>query len=314
MDYKDYYKILGVTKSATADELKSSFRKLARRYHPDVAKDADKAQAESKFKEINEAYEVLSDPAKRAQYDELGSNWQSGGGMPGGGAYRRSRGGAGQPGSFEFDGTGFSDFFEQFFGSSQRGGRGAYRSSPFEQYESGAAGRDLEVDFLIRLDDAHHGAARKISLRREGSDKVETYEVKIPAGIQEGQKIRLSGRGGPGIGTGGPGDLFLNVRFERHPFFRFEDGDLVYDVPLAPWEAVLGCEKEVRSFQEKLRLKIPQGTQSGRKFRFKNLGMRKKDGSRSDLYAVVDIEIPRQITPAERNLWESFAELQDGSA
>jgi len=309
VDYKDYYKILGVSKSATADEIKSGFRKLARRYHPDVAKDADKAQAEAKFKEINEAYEVLSDPAKRSQYDELGSNWQSGGGMPRGGPSRRRAGGPGQPGSFEFDGTGFSDFFEQFFGTSERGPRGGYRSSPFEQQEAGMAGRDLEVDFLIKLDDAFHGAARKISLRREGSDKVETYEVKIPPGIQEGQKIRLPGRGSPGVGAGPSGDLFLNVRFERHPFFRFEDGNLVYDVPLAPWEAVLGCEKEVRSFQEKLRLKIPAGTQPGRKFRFKNLGMRKKDGSRNDLYAVVDIEIPRQITPAERGLWESFSKL-----
>src|SRR6202045_1029302 len=221
VQFRDYYETLGVSKTATEDEIKSAFRKLARKYHPDVAK--DKKAAEEKFKQINEAYEVLSDPEKRQKYDQLGANWnQPGGfqpppqwgGQPGGSYQWSGDGGGGV--EFEFGGTGFSDFFEAFFG----GGRGRSAFGGFGGREATAErGADVEADILVTLEEALHGSTRTVSLRRAGSNKVEKYQVKIPKGVHEGQRIRLAGQGEAGAGGGKSGDLFLRVRFARHPDF-----------------------------------------------------------------------------------------------
>src|SRR5438094_560566 len=205
VQFRDYYETLGVSKSATTDEIRSAFRKLARKYHPDVAK--DKKAAEEKFKEINEAYEVLSDPEKRQKYDQLGQNWnqpggfqpppQWGGAQPGGGFYRYGREDGGV--EFEFNGTGFSDFFEAFFG----GGRGQSAFGGFGQRAAGAErGSDVEADIMVPLEEVLQGSKRTVSLRRAGSNKVETYQVKIPRGVREGQRIRLAGQGEPGESDG----------------------------------------------------------------------------------------------------------------
>src|SRR5437016_1699667 len=214
VQFRDYYETLGVSKSATTDEIRSAFRKLARKDHPDVAK--DKKVAEEKFKQINEAYEVLSDPEKRQKYDQLGENWnqpggfqpppQWGGRQPGG-----FRWGSGENGGveFEFGGTGFSDFFEAFFG----GGRGRSAYGGFGQRGAMAErGDDVEADIMVTLEEALHGSTRQVSLRRAGSKKTETYQVKIPRGVREGQRIRLAGQGEAGEGGGKSGDLFLRVR------------------------------------------------------------------------------------------------------
>ncbi|HEY5036046.1 MAG TPA: DnaJ C-terminal domain-containing protein, partial [Chthoniobacterales bacterium] len=248
VQFRDYYETLGVAKTASAAEVKTAFRKLARQHHPDVAKPKEKAAAEEKFKQINEAYEVLSDPEKRDKYDQLGADWnQPGGGQPppgwppgGGGGFRGfpGAGGNGQGVEFEFGGTGFSDFFEAFFG----GGRG---ESAFGGGGSGRRpataerGHDVEADIMVTLEEALQGSKRQVSLRRGGSDKTETYQVKIPRGVHEGQRIRLAGQGEAGSRGGKSGDLFLRVRLARHPDFAVEGNDLVYEASLQPWQAVL---------------------------------------------------------------------------
>ncbi len=304
--FRDYYETLGVSKTAAADEIKSAFRKLARKYHPDTAK--DKKAAEEKFKEINEAYEVLGDPEKRRKYDELGPNWQQNGPPPGwqqaGGA--RAGGFSGmRPGpegaEFHFGGTGFSDFFEQMFGGGMRG-RGF---SGFE--EQAQRGEDVEADILVTLEEAFHGSTRSISFRRGDTGKVETYTVKIPKGIREGQRIRLAGQGGSGAQGGGAGDLYLRVKFQRHPDFDIDGNDLLYDLELPAWDAVLGCEVTVPTLHGRAKLKVPAGTPSGKKFRLPGMGLPKKDGTRGDLFAITSITVSAPADDAERALWEQIA-------
>ena len=257
VQFKDYYQTLGVARTATPEEIKQAFRKLARIHHPDVAK--NKATGEAKFKEINEAYEVLGDPEKRKRYDELGPNWQDTGGQQAYGAGprggMRGRAPAGGP-DFEFDGTGFSDFFESFFGSGRGGGgAGPRRRGPVAMDEDeetySQPGNDVEADLLVTLEDAFKGSKRKVTLRRPaqdgGEDRLNTYEVKIPAGVREGQRIRLAGQGGAGFGGAAAGDLYLRVRLARHPDFTVEGADLNYDLDLAPWEAVLGVAAQRRA-------------------------------------------------------------------
>ncbi len=237
VQFRDYYETLGVSKTASDDEIRSAFRKLARKYHPDVAK--DKAAAEEKFKQINEAYEVLSDPEKRKKYDQLGADWNRPGGFqpppgwgaqqPGGGFYRYGGGDGGV--EFEFGGTGFSDFFEAFFG----GGRGRSAFGGFGGRPATAErGSDVEADIMVTLEEALHGSTRTVSLRRAGSNKVENYQVKIPRGVHEGQRIRLAGQGEPGARGGKSGDLFLRVRLARHPDFTVEGSDLIHEVKIEP--------------------------------------------------------------------------------
>ena len=302
--FRDYYQTLGVPKTAGADELKSAFRKLARKFHPDTAK--NKKEAEEKFKEINEAYEVLGDPEKRKQYDEYGAGWQQAGGPPPGwqqGGFRR--GGARPGGGVEFEGTGFSDFFEQMFGGARRGGgRGGFGG--FGGYEEPPQkGEDVEADIMVTLEEAFHGSTRQISFRRGESGKIETYTVKIPKGIREGQKIRLAGQGESG--SAGKGDLFLRVKFQRHPDFEIEGADLLYDLEVPAWDAVLGCTVQVPTLEGRAKLKLAPGTQSGKKLRLPGMGLPLGGGKRGDLYAVVAVTVPASPATDEKKLWEQLA-------
>src|SRR3989454_9553308 len=314
VQFRDYYETLGVSKTATEDEIRSAFRKLARKYHPDVAK--DKKAAEEKFKQINEAYEVLSDPEKRKKYDQLGANWnQPGGfqpppqwgGQPGGRSYQWGGDGGGV--EFEFGGTGFSDFFEAFFG----GGRGRSAFGGFGGREATAErGADVEADIMVTLEEALHGSTRTVSLRRAGSNKVENYQVKIPRGVHEGQRIRLRGQGEAGAGGGKSGDLFLRVRLARHPDFTVEGSDLIHEVKIEPWRAVLGSELVVPHPAGNGRLKIPPGTQGGQRFRLRGRGLSGAYGKRGNLYVDVQINVPKKLTEREREIWRELAKLHGG--
>jgi len=318
VQFRDYYETLGVSKTASEDEIKSAFRKMARKFHPDVAKPRDKATAEEKFKQINEAYEVLGDPEKRKKYDQLGTNWnQPGGGQPPpgwtqqpGGGFQRYGGDGGV--EFEFDGTGFSDFFEAFFG----GGRGQSAfggGSGFGRRPASAErGSDVEADIMVTLEEALQGSARQVSLRRGGSNKVETYQVKIPRGVHEGQRIRLAGQGEAGAGGGKSGDLFLHVRLARHPDFTVEGSDLIHEVKIEPWRAVLGGQLEVPTLEGTVRLKIPPGTQGGQRFRIRERGLPSAAGSRGNLYVIPQIQIAKKLTEREREIWKQLAELHGG--
>jgi curved DNA-binding protein len=292
--FKDYYQTLGVDRSATPEDIKQAFRKLARIHHPDVAK--NKVAGEERFKEINEAYEVLGDPEKRRKYDELGANWQDGGGE-----HAHGQRGAAQsrPGSdFEFGGTGFSDFFESFFGGS-RDGYGSFGSGG-QASEDGHGfvqpGRDVEADIMVTLEEALKGSKRSVTLRRPGNngghDRTDTYQVRIPAGVREGQRIRLAGQGGEGFGGGHAGDLYLRVRLARHPDFSVKGPDLYFDLDLAPWEAVLGVQARVPALDGTTSLKVPPGTAAGNQLRLRGLGLPREDGKRGDLYAVARIQVP----------------------
>jgi curved DNA-binding protein len=305
VQFRDYYETLGVSRTATQDELRTAFRKLARKYHPDVA--TDKKAGEERFKEINEAYEVLSDPEKRAKYDQLGPNWRQGQDFHGQDAARQ--GGAGsQRTEFHFDGTGFSDFFEAMFG--RRGSFGEHQFSEaggarVESDPSALYPMDVESDFVVSLEDALKGATRQIRLQRltpgASSPKIETLNVKIPPGIQEGQRIRLAGQGENG------GDLFLNVHLERHPDFRVQGTDLHSDLEITPWEAVLGTKITIPTLSGHAKLNIPPGTQNGQKFRLANLGLPGKNGARGKLYVTIRIQTPAEINEPERELWKQLA-------
>ena len=310
VEFKNYYDVLGVAPSASDEEIKKAFRSLARQYHPDVAK--DKAGSEPKFKEINEANEVLSDPDKRRKYDELGENWnrpEQQAGQQGHGF----RGGAEEGAEFHFEGTGFSDFFEQFFGS---------RGSPFGGFSrakgNGAAsppnaqrGRDIEGDLLVTLDEVIHGSTRTINLQRTdphtGQSSTQTLRVRIPPGVSESQLIRLAGKGQEGLGGGASGHLYLRVKFAKHPDFRVQRADLYYDLELAPWEAVLGARIQIPTLDGTASLNIPAGTQADRHLRLRGKGLPSSDGTRGDLNVGVSIQIPAQVTPEQRVLWERLA-------
>lgn len=315
--YKDYYATLGVARDASDDDIKKAFRKLARQYHPDVAK--DKKVAEDKFKEINEAYEVLSDPAKRQKYDQLGAGWQDGGGFdvpPGwqGGA-------SGFPGAggqeFHFSGTGFSDFFEQFFGGGSRFGFGREPEEfSFGRGQAAAGvrarrGNDVEGDILVTLEEAMHGTQRPVSLRmtnpQTGEGETHTFEVRIPPGATDGRKIRVPGKGEPGRGGGAAGDLILRVRHAAHPDFSSREADLYHELAVAPWEAVLGAELVVSTLDGSIKLRLPPGTENGRKLRVRGRGLPKgKTGERGDFYVVVTIQIPAHLSDDERALWQKL--------
>src|SRR6266446_415223 len=318
VQFRDYYETLGVPKTATEDEIRTAFRKLARKYHPDVAK--DKKAAEEKFKQINEAYEVLSDPEKRKKYDQLGAGWNQPGGFqppPGwgaqqpGGGFQQWQWGGGENGGveFEFGGTGFSDFFEAFFG----GGRGRSAFGGFGGRQATAErGADVEADIMVTLEEALHGSTRTVSLRRAGSNKVESYQVKIPRGVHEGQRIRLAGQGEAGVRGGKSGDLFLRVRLAKHPDFSVEGSDLIYEVKIELWQAVLGDELQVSTLEGSARLKLPAGTQAGQRFRLRGHGLPTAAGTRGDLFVVPQIQIPKKLTEREREIWSELAKLHGG--
>jgi curved DNA-binding protein len=317
VQYKDYYESLGVSRSASEAEIKKAFRKLAREFHPDVAK--DKKKAEEKFKEINEAYEVLSDPAKRKKYDQLGANWKQGADFRpppgwesfagGGGGGRGFRGGRPGAEEFEFGGTGFSDFFEQLFGARGRGagfrGRDFGGQRGFADEEYAERGRDIEGDIMVTLEEVTRGSVRAVSVRH--NSHTETYQVKIPAGVSEGQRLRVAGRGEAGAGGGEAGDLYLRVRLAKHPDFEVDDHNLIYEAELAPWEAVLGANISVPTLGGRVNIKIPPGTQNGQKLRVRGRGLPQREGENGDLIVVARVEVPATISDSERKLWEQLA-------
>ena len=328
MEFKDYYATLGVGKTATDKEIKQAFRKLARKHHPDV-NPGDKA-AESKFKEINEAYEVLGDPPKRKKYDELGANWRAyeqaertGGPNPFAGQWNVNVGG-GQGGFRTMtqeemeqmfgDQNPFSDFFTTFFGggfggaeSSARGGaRGRSRSRQ---------GRDVEHEIELSLEDAYHGTTRRLSLKHDGHTR--TVDVRIPVGVGDGSRVRISGEGESGTGGAASGDLYLRVRLSPHPIFERKGRDLYVKVPLPVTTAVLGGEIEVPTIAGKaVRLRIPTVTQNGQVFRLKGYGMPavNRNEDKGDAYARVEVQLPTQLSADERSHYEALAKLGDDAA
>jgi curved DNA-binding protein len=311
MKYKDYYETLGVARGATQDEIKQAYRKLARKYHPDVSKMAD---AEARFKDINEANEVLKDPEKRAAYDQMGSNWKAGQefqpppNWDAGFEFRGARGGAGPfgaGGSFG-GGEGFdaSDFFESLFGR-----RGA---SAGPRRRASVEGEDHHAKVLIDLEDTYRGAERSISLRApvetpDGRIAVQerTLDVHIPKGIRPGQHLRLAGQGAPGAGGARAGDLYLEIEFNPHPLFRVDGADVYVDLPLAPWEAALGASVDVPTPEGTVQLTVPKGSQAGRKLRLKGRGLPGKNPG--DLYAVLAVVAPKADSDAARAAYEDLA-------
>lgn len=317
--FKDYYATLGVSKHATEAEIRKAFRKLAREHHPDVAK--DKVAAEAKFKEINEAQEVLSDPEKRRKYDELGADWERYQHAPppppgrAAGGFHTSRGsGAGGAREFHFEGTGFSDFFEQFFGG------GAGQAYGFPPGGGGAEapgggprrGSDIEGDLSVTLEEAMHGTMRELSLQTvdpaTGAAETHSFTVRIPAGASDGRRIRVPGQGAPGRGGGERGDLFLRIRLAAHPEFRALGSDLYHDVELAPWDCALGTEVVVPGLAGAIKVRIPPGTQPGHQLRLRGAGLPKgKTGEKGDLYVVTQVVFPEAPpAPEERALWEQL--------
>ncbi len=318
VEFKDYYTTLGVSRSAKDDEIKKAYRKLARQYHPDVAK--DKKAGEAKFKEISEAYDVLSDPKKRTMYDQLGENWKHGAAPPPAG--QQSRTGRSADGSqgfeFHFDGTGYSDFFEQFFGGGQHSGFPSsaddLTGTQFGGRRGPARGHDIEGDILVTLDEVMNGSQRTISLQRTnprtGKSDTHSFKVRIPPGVQEGQIIRLQGKGDEGTRSGAAGDLLLHVRFGAHPYFRVEGSDLYFDLDLAPWEAVLGTSVTVPTLTGKVKVRIPPGKNNADHLRVRGQGLPKdKTGERGDLYVVIEVQIPEKINDNERELWEKLSQV-----
>ena len=310
IEFKDYYEVLGIDKDASEQTIRKAYRSLARQFHPDVAK--DKSGAELRFKEINEANEVLGDPQKRRQFDELGENWN-----------HPERQGSGQAGpshgftpddpGFQADGTGFSDFFEQFFASNSRPDSGFRRTSAREMAGESVPrrGRDLERDILVTLEEILHGGTRTIRLQRTdratGKASTQTLRVKIPSGVREAQLIRLAGKGEEGTGGGDAGHLYLRVKFAKHPDLRVRGANLYYDLLLSPWEAVLGTNVQIPTIDGTVTLKVPPGTMAEREFRLRGKGLPSEVGAPGDLHAVVSIEVPGQQTPEETALWEQLA-------
>ena len=302
MEFKDYYQTMGLPREATADDVKRTYRKLARKYHPDVSKEPD---AESRFKELGEAYEVLKDPEKRAAYDQLGANWKAG---------QDFRPPPGAAGGFEFSGGGpdsrfsgadASEFFEALFGrgaASAGRGRGAFRTQ----------GENRHARVLIDLEDAYAGATRAITLRTPEVDasgqvtlREHTFNVTIPRGIRPGQHIRLAGQGAPADG-GKPGDLYLEVGLRPHPLYRVEDRDVYLDLPVSPWEAALGASVTVPTPSGAVELKLPPGSLAGRKMRLKGRGL--PANPPGDFYAVLQIVLPPADTEAARLAFRTLGE------
>ena len=315
MEYKDYYKILGVERDAGEDDIKRAYRKLARKYHPDVSSEADAAD---KFREANEAYEVLKDPEKRAAYDQLGR----GGPRPG------AAGGAGfepPPGwesNFDFQGGGytsadagdFSDFFESLFG---RGGfRAAGGRGPGAAAGGSMRGQDQTARITLDLEDAFQGGQKMLSLRMPEVDaqgrvvnRERTVRVNIPKGVRAGQQLRLSGQGMPGLGGGEAGDLYLEIEFRPHPLFRLDDRNLMLELPVAPWEAALGATVKTPTPAGAVDLKIPAGSNSGRRLRLQGRGMPGK--TPGDLIATLKIVLPERLDDDTRALYQRLARESD---
>jgi curved DNA-binding protein len=305
VEFKDYYQIMGVARDATQDDIKRAYRKLARKYHPDVSKESD---AEERFKEVGEAYEVLKDPEKRVAYDQLGAHWKAG---------QDFHPPPDWDAGFEFSGGGYtagdsdihSDFFEELFG---HGGyahaRGGERRRTFRM-----RGQDHHAKVLIDLEDSFHGATRSISLHvpeltQDGhvTTRERTLNVRIPKGIRAGQQIRLAGQGGPGIGGGESGDLYLEVEFRPHSLYHVDGADLYLDLPVAPWEAALGASIQTSTPSGNVGLKIPPNSNQGRKLRLKGRGLPGKEPG--DMYVVLQVRLPPADSDAAKGVYKKMKE------
>jgi len=332
MDFKDYYSTLGVSKTATDKEIKQAFRKLARKYHPDV-NPGDKA-AEAKFKEVNEANEVLGDPEKRKKYDELGANWRmyeqaaAAGARPGGQpqGFGQGFGGFGGGGVHTMseeemremfgEESPFSDFFQTFFGGGFSGGgfEDARRAPRGGARNRARKGRDVEQEIELSLDDVYRGVTRRLVFTLGGQNR--SVDVRIPAGVGDGSRVRIAGEGEPGAGGAPNGDLYLRIRLTPHPTFERKGQDLYVRSPIPLTTAVLGGDATVQTIGGKtLRLKIPPTTQHGQMFRLKGHGMPipGKSGEFGDLYATADVQLPRQLTPEQRSHFEALQKLERAS-
>lgn len=305
MDFKNYYKILDVARDSSLEEIKRSYKKLARKYHPDVSKEAD---AEIRFKEVGEAYAVLKDPDKRTAYDQLGNDWQSGQDFnppPNWDAGFESTGGR-AAGANQED---FSDFFESLFGQ----GFDSHHSGDQYRTANNARGEDHHAKVLIDLEDAYTGATRSIVLQSPALDKQgrmvnkqRTLKIKIPKGVKQGQRIRLSGQGTPGFGGGPAGDLYLELAFNTHTIYRVEQHDVYLDLPVTPWEAALGATVKVPTPGGPVDLKIAPSTKAGQKLRLKGRGIPAK--SPGDFYVVAQIVLPPADTDAAKAIYIKMQE------
>ncbi len=353
-EYKDYYKVLGVKRDASQDEIKKAYRRLARKHHPDLHAGKDNQAAENKFKEINEAYQVLGDADHRKKYDQLGANWKHGDpfrgfegagrpGGPGGGGpftYTWSSGGggpAGGPAGFG-DLGGFSDFFQQLFGESGRApGGGPRRGRGGGARGFSMPGEDAVADVEVTLDEVLHGTRRSLHLSGlapcstcggtgssgdkpcptcQGAGQVsrsQAIEVRIPPGINEGGQLRVRGKGNPGFGGGEPGDLLLRVHVAAHPTFQRVGDDLQVDLPLWPWEGVLGTEITVPVLDGSVKMKVPAGSQTGTRMKLRGKGLPGHGGQRGDQYVVLRVVVPKEATDEERALYERLAALRPAS-
>jgi curved DNA-binding protein len=336
---KDYYEVLGVGRTASADEIKSAYRKLARKFHPDL-NPGDKA-AEERFKELQAAYDVLSDAEKRKLYDQYGENWrgvqQGGGTPPPGWEGARARGGQ-QAGGFDFSGFDFGggagggggaagfDIFEEMFGRAGRGRAGRRTSR----------GQDVEAELELSLEEAHRGGRRTLSMQVAetcptcqgtgvvnenkvcptcgGSGQVtkpRTVEVTIPAGVRDGSTLRLAGQGGSGASGAQAGDLYLRLRLRPHPVFTVRGDDLEVELPITPWEAALGARVEVPTIDGKAEVTIPPGSQTGQRLRLRGQGLNKRQGGRGDEYARLKIVVPKKVSDEERRLYEELQRVSN---
>jgi curved DNA-binding protein len=300
MKYKDYYQALGVTRDASQDDIKRAYRRLARKYHPDVSTEKD---AEERFKGIGEAYEVLKDPKKRAAYDQLGSNWQAGQDFrpPPGWEQQFRTSGGGFHGAFDLGD--FSDFFDSLFGADPRTRPGTRRASARRAPQRGA---DRQLKLRVSLEDAYHGATRLVQTASRGAGGTRSLQVKIPAGVVSGQQIRLAGQGGEGVAGGARGDLLLELELEPHRRFNVSGKDLSLDLPIAPWEAALGASVEVPTLAGRVELKIPADSRSGRKLRLKGRGLGAK--TKGDQYVVLQVVTPKAETQAARDFYRRMAD------
>jgi curved DNA-binding protein len=294
VEYKDYYDVLGVDRDASQDEIRQAYRKLAREYHPDLNEDPD---AEERFKELGEAYEVLSDPEKRGRYDRLGAQWRAQENASAGGDFEDFFAGQGfnRDRGTEFGDGVFSDFFEQLFGDG-----GAPRAS------GPLRGRDREAVLELSFEDALTGVGRRLSLGDGHS-----VAVNIPAGVREGQRIRVAGQGAPGRDGGPAGDLYLLVRFKPDARFRRQGDDLQVDLHVAPWEAALGATVPIPTLTGTAQVRVPAGSSSGRRLRLRGRGLPRGDGQRGDLYGAVQITLPKQLSEQERELFEQLASVSE---
>jgi len=303
MKFKDYYEVLGVDRNASQDDIKRAYRRLARKYHPDVSKEPD---AEARFKEVREAYEVLKDPEKRAAYDQFGENWKAGQDFEPPPGWQARPGFTGAEGFAAGD---FSDFFETLFGGA-RGGGFTFRTG------GRMRGEDVSATIRIPIEDAYHGATRTVTLEMPELDAAgrpvrrrRTLNVKIPKGITAGRRIRLERQGGPGFGGGPPGDLYLTVEFEPHPVYRAQGSDIWVELPVTPWEVALGRKVKVPTLAGTVDLKIPPGSGSGKTLRLRGRGL--PGTPPGDQYVELKVVVPPATDAGLRELYEKLEREHD---